>query len=214
MRSGRPKAFLTLAGEPLLARAHRAFEDSPAVDLTIVVVAEALVEEARRLLRTSAKLVDVVAGGEQRQDSVYEGLKHLPASFDGVVLVHDAARPLVDAELIAAVASAAAESGAALPVVALADTVKRIRDGVVEETLDRDGLGAAQTPQGFHSSLLLAAYQSARSDGATITDEAMAVERLGRSVAVVPGQATNRKLTTPEDLEWAELLLERVGASR
>jgi len=211
MRSGRPKAFLTLMGEPLLVRAQRALETSPAVDGTLVVVPERLVGEARRLLGSSAKLIDVVAGGARRQDSVHAGLKHLPHSFDGVVLVHDAARPLVDGQLIAAVVKAAFEHGAALPVVPLADTVKRVRAGVVEETLDRDELGAAQTPQGFRAALLLEAYERALSDGVTVTDEAMAVERLGHPVAVVPGQPTNRKLTTPEDLEWAELLLASVA---
>jgi 2-C-methyl-D-erythritol 4-phosphate cytidylyltransferase len=212
MRSGRPKAFLTLAGESLLVRAHRAFEESTAIDGTVVVVPETRVDETGRLLAGSAKLHAVVPGGVCRQDSVLAGLKHLPSSFDGIVLVHDAARPLVGGELIAAVASAAARYGAALPVVPIADTVKRVRDGIVEETLDRDELGAAQTPQGFRAGLLREAYERALSDGAAITDEAMAVERLGHPVAVVPGRPTNRKLTTPEDLSWAELLLERVGA--
>ena len=212
MRSGRPKAFVTLAGESLLVRAHRAFEKSSVVDATVVVVPETLMDETARLLAASSKLEAVVPGGARRQDSVLAGLQQLPRSFDGVVLVHDAARPLVGAELIATVASAAARHGAALPVVPIADTVKRVRDGLVEETLDRDELGAAQTPQGFRAGLLREAYERALSDGAAITNEAMAVERLGHPVAAVPGQLTNRKLTTPEDLAWAELLLGSVGA--
>jgi 2-C-methyl-D-erythritol 4-phosphate cytidylyltransferase len=91
-----------------------------------------------------------------------------------------------------------------LPVV---DTVKRVRDGLVVETLDREELGAAQTPQGFRFPLLVEAYEAARRDGVTVTDEAMAVERLGAPVRAVPGSPRNRKITTPEDLEWAEGVL-------
>ena len=213
MRSSRPKAFVTLAGEPLLVRAHRAFEECAVVDGILVVVPEALMDEAGRLLAASSKLDGVVAGGGRRQDSVLAGMRRLPSSFEGVVLVHDAARPLVRGELIAAVARAAAKHGAALPVVPLADTVKRVRDGVVEETLARDELAAAQTPQGFRVGLLREAYERVARDRATVTDEAMAVERLGHPVAVVPGEPTNRKLTTPEDLVWAEQLLARVGVA-
>ncbi len=123
------------------------------------------------------------------------------------MLVHDAARPLVDAALVEAVAREAAAGGAALPVLPVVDTVKRVRDGRVVETLDREELGAAQTPQGFRLALLAEAYEAAFRDRATVTDEAMAVERLGAPVRAVPGSARNRKITTPEDLAWAEGVL-------
>ena len=99
---------------------------------------------------------------------------------------------------------AAAETGAALPVLAVVDTVKRVRDGRVVETLDRDELGAAQTPQGFRFALLVEAYEAAFRERRTVTDEAMAVERIGATVHAVPGSPRNRKITTPEDLAWAE----------
>ena len=153
------------------------------------------------------KLVAVVPGGERRQDSVLQGLKQAPEGFDGVVLVHDAARPLVDVALVEAVAREAAGAGAALPVLPVVDTVKRVRDGLVVETLDREELGAAQTPQGFRFALLVEAYEAARRDRVTLTDEAMAVERLGAPVRAVPGSPRNRKITTPEDLAWAEGVL-------
>jgi 2-C-methyl-D-erythritol 4-phosphate cytidylyltransferase len=89
-------------------------------------------------------------------------------------------------------------------VLGLVDTVKRLRDGCVVETLDREELGAAQTPQGFRFDLLVSAYEAAFRDNVTLTDEAMAVERIGAPVRVVPGSAQNRKITTPEDLAWAE----------
>lgn len=204
MGAGRPKAFRDLAGEPLLLTAARVFERAPSVDAIVAVVPSDEVEAARDLLAPLRKLRSVVAGGSRRQDSVLEGLKQAPEGFDGVVLVHDAARPFVDVPLVEAVLEAAGESGAALPVLGLVDTVKRVRDGRVLETLDRTELGAAQTPQGFRFRLLVEAYEAAFRDGIALTDEAMAVERLGVRVTAVPGSARNRKITTPEDLAWAE----------
>jgi 2-C-methyl-D-erythritol 4-phosphate cytidylyltransferase len=170
----------------------------------VAVVPSDEVETARDLLAPLRKLRAVVAGGSRRQDSVLEGLKQAPEGFAGVVLVHDAARPFVDVPLVEAVLAAARESGAALPVLGIVDTVKRVRDGRVIETVDRSELGAAQTPQAFRFRLLVEAYEAAFRDGITLTDEAMALERIGVAVTAVPGSARNRKITTPEDLAWAE----------
>lgn len=213
MGAARPKAFLSLTGQPLLLRAALAFERSASVDAIVAVVPPEEIEAAREILAPLRKLRAVVGGGERRQDSVLAGLKQAPEGFEGVVLVHDAARPLVEVALVDAVAQAAREEGAALPVLGLVDTVKRVREGRVMETLDRAELGAAQTPQGFRFSLLVRAYEEAFRDRVTLTDEAMAVERLGARVVAVAGSARNRKITTPEDLAWAENLLaqERVG---
>jgi 2-C-methyl-D-erythritol 4-phosphate cytidylyltransferase len=207
MGGDRPKAFLPLAGQPLLLRSARAFETAPSVEAIVAVVPGDRVEAARELLRSLSKPVVVVAGGPLRQDSVLEGLKGLPAGFGGVVLVHDAARPFVDVDLIESVAHAAEESGAALPVLAIVETVKRVRDGQVVETLDRAELAAAQTPQGFRLTVLASAYEAAFRERLTLTDEAMAVERLGAPVRAVAGSPVNRKITTPEDLQWAEGLV-------
>ncbi len=204
MGGDRPKAFLELAGEPLLLHAARAFDAAPSVRHLVAVVPAAEQDLARDLLAPIRKLLAVVAGGARRQDSVLEGMKQAPEGFDGVVLVHDAARPLVDVELVERVAREAAACGAALPVLPLADTVKRVREGAVLETLDRGELAAAQTPQGFRLALLAQAYEAAFRDRLTLTDEAMAVERLGATVRAVSGSPRNRKLTTPEDLAWAE----------
>jgi 2-C-methyl-D-erythritol 4-phosphate cytidylyltransferase len=202
-----PKAFLTLGGEPLLLKAALAFERAPSVDGVVAVVPPGELERAGEMLEPVRKLLGVVGGGSRRQDSVLAGLKLAPDGFDGVVLVHDAARPLVEPDLIEAVAAAARDRGAALPVLPLVDTVKRVRQGRVCETLDRGELAAAQTPQGFRYGLLARAYEAAFRDRVTVTDEAMAVERLGEPVAAVPGSPRNRKITTPEDLAWAEDLL-------
>jgi len=207
MGADRPKAFLSLGGQPLLLRSALTFEASPSVGGVVGVVPAGDQGAARELLAPVSKLVAVVPGGDRRQDSVLQGLKALPDGFEGVVLVHDAARPLVEVDLVESVVRAAEEDGAALPVLPLTDTVKRVRDGRVEETLDRSELGAAQTPQGFRLDLLVSAYEAAFRDRVTVTDEAMAVERVGRPVRAVPGSPRNRKITTPEDLAWAESLL-------
>ncbi|HSD67795.1 MAG TPA: 2-C-methyl-D-erythritol 4-phosphate cytidylyltransferase [Vicinamibacteria bacterium] len=207
MGQGRPKAFLELAGEALVLRAARVFDRAPSVSRIVAVVPGEELAAARALLAPVRKVTAVVPGGERRQDSVREGLRQAPPGFDGVVLVHDAARPLVDVELVEAVAREAARCGAAVPVVPVVDTVKRVHEGLVSETLDREALGAAQTPQGFRFPVLAEAYEAAFRDGLTVTDEAMAVERRGAPVRAVAGSPRNRKITTPEDLAWAEGLL-------
>ena len=207
MGASRPKAFLDLAGQPLLLRTASAFDAAPAVTGIVAVVPRGLEGDARSMLKAVGKLRAVAPGGARRQDSVLEGLRHVPDGFDGVVLIHDAARPFVDAELILAVVRAADEHGAALPVLPLVDTIKRVRNGDVVETLDREELGAAQTPQGFRFDVLGRAYEEAFRDGVTLTDEAMAVERLGGRVVAVAGSSANVKLTTPADWVRAERAL-------
>lgn len=207
MGGQRPKAFLPLAGRSLLLRAAEAFEAAPEVDAIIAVVPPSDQREAHEILASLRKVTAVVPGGATRQDSVRAGLAALPAGFDGIVLVHDAARALIVPALIASVARAAAETGAAIPVLPLVDTIKRVRDGLLQETLDRAELAAAQTPQGVRRALLEEALDRAAQDGVTVTDEAMAVERLGRPVAAVTGSPRNLKITTPHDLRWAEMLL-------
>ncbi|HZM48999.1 MAG TPA: 2-C-methyl-D-erythritol 4-phosphate cytidylyltransferase [Vicinamibacteria bacterium] len=207
MGAGRAKAFLPLAGRALLLRAAEAFEAAPEVEAIVAVVPADEQRAARDLLAPLRKVTAVVAGGATRQDSVRAGLEALPSAFDGIVLVHDAARALIEPALIASVVRAAAETGAAIPVLPLVDTIKRVRDGAVGETLDRSELAAAQTPQGVRRALLQEALDEAARKGITVTDEAMAVEHLGRRVAAVVGSPRNLKITTPHDLRWAELLL-------
>src|SRR5688572_7092174 len=212
MEAGVPKAFLPLGGVPMLVHSVRAFAMAPSVTAIVVVVPAERIDEARGMLSAISKPVTVVAGGVQRQDSVRAGLRAAPAAFDGIFLVHDAARPLVGVATIESVAEVAVEMGAAIPTVPVADTIKRMEHGQVRGTVDRGSLAAAQTPQGFTASLLRRAYDAAYRDGAVLTDEAMAVERLGGSVAAVPGDRRNRKMTTPDDMEWAEDVLRRRGS--
>jgi 2-C-methyl-D-erythritol 4-phosphate cytidylyltransferase len=206
MGADRPKAFVTLRGKSLLLRSAAALAGG--ADGLVAVVPGEAVAEAARMLADVPQVRAVVAGGATRAESVRAGLEAVPSGFDGIVLVHDAARPLVPPDLVRAVAEAARRTGAALPVLPLLDTIKVVGDGRVVETLDRTRLGAAQTPQGFRIGLLREAYARAFADDVALTDEAMAVERLGHPVAAVPGSPRNRKITTPDDLRWAESLLE------
>jgi 2-C-methyl-D-erythritol 4-phosphate cytidylyltransferase len=208
MGAGRPKAFLSLGGQTLLERSARALGAAPSVSGVVAVVPPETIEEASGLVEGLAKPCQVVAGGARRQDSVQAGLAALPTGFAGLVLVHDAARPLVSVEVVEAVVRGAREHGAAIPVVPVADTIKEVGDGRVLSTVDRERLAAAQTPQGFRLDVLSRAYTSAFADGVTVTDESMAVERLGLPVACVPGAPRNRKLTTAEDMAWAERVLQ------
>ena len=210
MNAETPKAFLRLGEQTLLEHSARAFQESSRVSSIAAIVPLDQAAEARRMLARFPKVTAVAAGGARRQDSVLEGMKQAPDRFDGVVLVHDAARPLIDVVLIEAVIDAAEAHGAAIPLVPVVDTIKRIEGERVTATIDRSELGAAQTPQGFRFSLLVRAYEAAFRDRVTLTDEAMAVERLGEPVAAVAGSPRNRKLTTPEDLAWAR---EQVAAA-
>jgi 2-C-methyl-D-erythritol 4-phosphate cytidylyltransferase len=209
MGGTRAKAFLDLAGVPMLLRAARVFEAAASVDAVVAIVPSSELESAQEILEPITKLFGVASGGERRQDSVEAGMALAPPGFDGIVLVHDAARPLVTVDLVEAVVTAARANGAALPVLPAVDTIKQVHGGLVQATLERDELGYAQTPQGFRFSVLSRAYEAARGGSITLTDEAMAVERLGEPVAVVPGASRNRKITTIEDLAWAEALLRR-----
>jgi 2-C-methyl-D-erythritol 4-phosphate cytidylyltransferase len=194
-----PKQFLRVAGAAILVTTLRHFTSHPAVAGVVVAAPTAHVARTRAL---AGRRVAVVAGGATRQESVWCALQAAPAAAD-VVVVHDAVRPFITRALIDAVVAAAAESGAAICALPIAETVKRVRDGVVEATVDRAGLWAVQTPQAFRAALLREAHEKARRDGFTGTDEAMLVERLGHPVRVVPGLAGNVKITTPDDLRRA-----------
>lgn len=203
------KLLQPIEGVPVLARTLAAFQVAGSVDEIIVAAREEDILEISQLCRTYGltKCAKVIRGGENRVHSAM--LAALEASPEMELLaVHDGARPLVTPELIDRVAAAAARCSAAAPAVMLKDTVKAIReDGGVEETLDRDRLRAVQTPQVFEASLLKAALQSALEQEAPVTDDASAVERLGKVVFLVEGEEENLKITTPMDLILAEAIV-------
>jgi len=201
-----PKAFIDLAGKSLLRRSAEGLAACKGVSSLIVVAPRGFGQLARSEAMPTGKLRAVTAGGATRQDSVRAGLK-CTTSRDRVVLVHDAARPFVEADIVARVIEGARAIGAAVPVAPIVDTIKQIKRGRVGATVDRETLGAAQTPQGFDRKALLAAYARAARDKVTLTDEAMAMERDGLPVAAVAGSVKNFKITTPDDLARARALL-------
>src|SRR3989449_933959 len=199
-----PKQFIKLGRAPILAGAVGHFTRHPAVIAIVVAAPEIHVERTRRaLVRVTRRApVLVVQGGGMRQDSVWLALQAIPRNAD-MIVVHDAVRPLITRGLIDAVVGAGAEAGAAICALPIAETVKRVRQDVVESTLDRSELWAVQTPQAFRAALLREAHEKARRDSVVGTDDAMLVERLGHPVRVVRGLAENVKITTPEDLRRA-----------
>jgi len=216
---GGPKALRELGGVPMLVHAVRALAGARSIDLVVVAAPPDEVSGVRALLRGLDAETDVwvVAGGESRQDSVGAALRALPADVD-VVLVHDAARPLVPMTLVDAVAGAVrAGADAVVPGVLVADTTKQVDEaGRVEATLDRGRLRAIQTPQGFRRSILEAAHEQAagaHDESAVATDDAGLVERFGTTVMVVAGHEDAFKVTRPIDLLLAEAVLARRRAS-
>lgn len=206
---------MDLAGKPLLARTLQVFEDCPLVDGYILVVGSGEEANCRGLATRESfrKLLSVVTGGAERQDSVYYGLSALPSGTSQVV-IHDGARPLLTEEDLVKVIEASYRCGAATLAVPVKDTVKMAdTDGWVKETLARELLWLIQTPQVFEYGLIVEAYEKARATGFTATDDASLVEAVGERVKLVKGSYSNIKITTPEDLLFAELLLKRGGIS-
>ena len=203
MGSRRPKQYLRLGRAPILVATLRVLGRARSLAGIVVAVPADQVAATRRLLARARvpKILDVVAGGADRQESVWRGLQRVPEDARFVV-VHDAVRPFVTADLIERVRTAAA-GGAATCGMPVRDTVKRVTDGAVEATVPRQGLWLTQTPQAFTRDLLWEAHDKARRDGFAGTDDAVLVERLGMPVAMVPGLAQNLKITTPEDLRTA-----------
>jgi 2-C-methyl-D-erythritol 4-phosphate cytidylyltransferase/2-C-methyl-D-erythritol 2,4-cyclodiphosphate synthase len=205
--AGQPKQFLSIAGQTILERSVRAFLTHAAVDDVVVALPAELAGAPPAYLTGTAKPLRVVAGGARRQDSVAAAFRAVPARTD-VIVVHDAARPFASADLIARTIAAAAESGAALAAVAARDTVKLADGSVVRATLDRRTIYLAQTPQAFRRNVLRDAL--ALSNDAT--DDASLAEQAGHTVRIVEGEATNIKITTPEDLAMAEAINRAGGA--
>jgi 2-C-methyl-D-erythritol 4-phosphate cytidylyltransferase/2-C-methyl-D-erythritol 2,4-cyclodiphosphate synthase len=202
-----PKQFLPLAGRPLLDRSLSAFTGSPRIDGIVLALPPSLSNEVKESYRQVAKVVAVVDGGADRQDSVRNALAAVPEKAE-IILVHDAVRPFVSQDLLDRCVELAQEHGAVVPVVPVRDTVKQW-DGA-EKTLstrDRSKLMLAQTPQGFRAGILRDAYGRAGEEGRKGTDDASLVEEAGYPVIPLPGEEANVKITIPEDLRIAEGLL-------
>lgn len=197
------KQFRELAGVPLLLRALRPFASHPDVThIVIALPAEHAAAPPDWLARLQGPAVSLVAGGNERAESVQHALAALPSSAE-IVLVHDAARPFVSGEVVSAVIAAAREGGAALAAVPLADTLKEADASrpVVRRTLPRQALWRAQTPQGFRRDILEAAHATPATGA---TDDSMLVEASGVDVRLVPDSSLNFKVTTSDDFALAE----------
>lgn len=197
--SSLPKQFLKVRGRTILEMSVEAFEQNKYVDEIFVAANADYCELTEKLCRGFSKLKKIVAGGAERQDSVRAALDCLRGE-NGIVLVHDAARPFVSEAVINAVIEGTADFGAAIPTVPAKDTIRQV-DGTGSRTLQRETLACVQTPQGFRISLIKHAFEKAQAEGFLGTDDASLVERMGINISMVQGEDANRKITTREDLE-------------
>lgn len=209
MKSALPKPYLALADKPILARTIEVFEKSAAIDAIIVVTSPAYVQQCQTDIVAAyglTKVIQVVAGGKERQHSVYNALLKAPVETD-IVLIQDGVRPFVTDEMIDANIAECKQHGAVITAVPVKDTIKEIVDGMVQGTPERSRLWSVQTPQTFYYQLLLQAYTALLSTDAVVTDDASVVEHAGKKVAVTLGTYDNIKITTPEDIMIAEQIL-------
>ncbi len=204
-----PKQYQCVAGRPLLEITLSQFEAAQSItNIILVVSADRVAFMQDQLTNRFPKVRDVVAGGASRQESVARGVRALAADACDIVVVHDAARPLIAPALIDACVAAATESGAAIVALPARDTIKLVRDDAwIERTLPRETVWHAQTPQAFRYELFLRALAHAEKTGFVGTDEAALLENFGERVRVVCGEPWNIKITTPEDFKIAEAIL-------
>ena len=214
------KQFTELGGTPILIHTLRKFAGVDAVSEIWIALREIEIAGFRTRLQNEAKdllkkKVEFVVGGEHRQQSVEHALKAVTAAADDIVLVHDAVRPFVTAEIIQEVIAGAEKYGAAIAGLPAVDTVKQVErtaeGALIKATIPRAGIVMAQTPQGFRYSVIKKAFDEASADGFLGTDEASLVERSGHEVAVVMGSPRNIKITAPADMELAQFYLKSAG---
>ena len=210
MGSAQRKQYLHLLGLPILVRTLQAFDRCIDIQRILVAVPQSEIDVCKKEIIPAADLnneVILIAGGKRRQDSVFNGLEFLGPE-KGLVLIHDGVRPLVPVALIEACIRGAAQWGACIPAIMPVDTPKQINDlGIITQTVAREHLRMAQTPQAFSLPLIYRAHKKARELDLQATDDASLVEALGIAVHVIDGWRENIKITTPEDLAYAEALL-------
>lgn len=199
-----PKQFLPLAGKPILYHTIKAFRDAYDDIELILVLPEEHISYAQMVLKEFPGRIDIniVAGGETRFHSVQNGLKAIKE--EAVVFVHDGVRPLVSVELIRSCYNQAIEKGSAIPAIAVTDSIRMMKADN-STPVNRETLRSIQTPQTFRSDIILPAFEQEYSDA--FTDEATVVEAFGKDVHLIEGEKKNIKITTPEDMQWAEVIL-------
>lgn len=210
MRAVLNKPYLLLDDRPILAHTLALFDEHPQVDHIYVISPEDELAFCRReVVRRFAfgKVREIIAGGDERQDSVRNGLRSCNAQEDDIVLIHDGVRPFFPVRILPAVIETAGRVGACVVGMPVKDTIKEVEGELIRATPERGRLWQAQTPQGFRYRLIRAAHEQALTEGWRGTDDASLVERLGRPVAMIEGCYRNIKITTPEDLVLARALL-------
>lgn len=207
MGAGFNKLRLELAGSPIILHTLHVFISDPECSKIILVIDSRDQQFFEELLTRNLTKVELVNGGSERQYSVYNGLQ--VADQNGIILVHDGARPFITHATIKNLVETASMSGAAIAAVPVKDTIKRVEGLEVVETLERSSLWQVQTPQAFRFSVLHEAHKKARDENFLGTDEASLVERIGYPVKIVESDYDNIKLTTPEDLFFANAILEK-----
>jgi 2-C-methyl-D-erythritol 4-phosphate cytidylyltransferase len=208
-RMGRDKLFLKVAGKPVIAHTWARFEEMKSINEIIIVVRTGMSKKFTAIAKKFEfkKKYHIITGGAERQDSVWNGLKAVPDDAE-IVVIHDAARPCVSEELIAATIRHADETGAAVAAHPVTDTIKESADGrLIQRTLDRAKLWAVETPQTFRVGVIRRAIEVARSRNLLFTDDTAACELIGQPVRLVSSIAPNPKVTVPGDLPFVEVLL-------
>jgi 2-C-methyl-D-erythritol 4-phosphate cytidylyltransferase len=209
MGAGKNKVLLELNNIPVLIHTLKVFDEDELCNGIILAVNPLDTAEFKSLINKYKvkKVLDLVPGGKERQDSIYNALKTV--KNDGIILVHDAARPFILKEQIHRLLDTAQETGAAIIGVPAKDTMKTVRDQMVMATVERSSLWAVQTPQAFRFSVLYKAYEQAEQEQFIGTDDSSLVERVSYPVTMVEGDYDNIKLTTKEDLFFAEAILKK-----
>ena len=198
------KQFLEIQGEPLLHHTLKVFASSKLIDYVVLVMPKSDLNEMGDDWLNKYEIVrGVVAGGEQRQDSVYNGFNSLEKATD-IVVIHDGVRPFTTPKMIDTVVEEAKQHGSAITAIPVSDTIKQVSDGFVKQTVPREGLWRVQTPQAFQYGLLKQAFKKAKEDSYYGTDEGGLIEYLGERVKIVLGSERNIKITQKEDLALAK----------
>lgn len=215
-RMGKDKLFLKVAGKPVIAHTWGRFDDAKVISEIIIVVRAGMEKKFLALAKKFGfqKKFQIVTGGAERQDSVANGLAAVPAETE-IIVIHDAARPCVSAELIEATISEADENGAAVAAHPITDTIKESADGrLIERTLDRSKLWGMETPQTFRAEVIRRAITTAKARKMNFTDDTAACELIGQPVRLVSSIAPNPKVTVPGDLPIVETLLRKPSLAR
>lgn len=211
-----PKQYQLVAGRPVMTWTLQRFEDAATIDRVVIVAGEDYLLHVNNSVVDPydlAKVFKIVPGGATRSESVLKGLESLPLSTS-YVAIHDAVRPLVRSVDIDSVVTEAKKNRAAILGRPITETVKRAREGMIMATLDRYSLYLAETPQAFQYDIIREAYRKGMEAGMTATDDAMLVEALGFKVTLIPSTGPNPKLTTPEEMDFIRMMLEKENNGR